>query len=128
MNRFRKAWLALTDALEPEIREVVTEVEKPVETTVYLYGSLEEVSLYVVKRRTGEMRSRSTPGYRYTETHVEPVYETLYYATCEQAHSENPGEYVATAKVWRIGKDYVRSNKVEPIKLQPKPKVAKGRK
>jgi hypothetical protein len=107
MNRLKQAWLALCGKLEPEVREVVKEVT--------LLGTPEQVTLYEV------IKSRDMMGYTIETTMAR-------FLACEQAHAEYPGQVVRAKPYYRIGDVYLTGLQVEPVYVQPKPKVAKGKK
>jgi len=52
--------------------------------------------------------------------------ETRYYATCEQAHAEHPGSNVTAIQAIRVDGDLM-VGKLTVVKVQPKQKVAKGK-
>jgi len=129
MNRFCKAWLALTGRLEPEVRvECSIPTVKTVVETEYVYGEPEEVEVFKAEDpRAGFFRGAIVIGESF-ETKA-ASWHGRYFASCEQAFAECPGARVNSVTIYRIdGKYFERFEKLKPIKLQPKPKVAKGRK
>lgn len=109
MTRLKQAWLALCGKLEPEVREVKVEIP----TTIL--GTPEEVVLYEVV-----IPRRGSYGITYEVAECR-------YLTCEQAHAEHPGSRVVQKSYWRIGDVYLRGLQVERVEVQPKPKIAKGK-
>lgn len=122
MNRVRKAWLALMGRLEPEVREVKVEVVREV------YGEAQEAEVYraVDPRQAMHMRAYAFGGIPFQSDIAE--WNGRYFATCEQAFKECPGAEVVSEKVWRIGGRLYKGPTLAHIKVQPKPKRAKGRK
>jgi hypothetical protein len=114
MNRFSKAWLALTDRLEPEV--ILTER--------FFLTPPHMVDLYAVS-------VPDTTSENYGCYNGEVLWERYldqYYATCEQAHASAGGSVVRVTKAIRVGDTYLVARDLKEVKLQPKPKVAKGRK
>lgn len=111
MNRIKQAWRALCGTLEPEVfvREVEREIEKPV------FGDLHRVRLYCARD--------NHYGYR---IHPYPEWHGNLYLSCEQAHNECPGADVTVVDAVQVGGVYVETGRT--LKVQPKPKVSKGRK
>jgi hypothetical protein len=105
MTRLKKAWLALCGELEP--REVFSDcvVVKAYRITDWNY-------------HFGGGMVRSYPGAR------------RYYETCTQAYATEPGRRVDEVNVLKAGGQlFVLSDKawMREIQLQPKPKIAKGK-
>lgn len=107
----KNAWRGLVGNL-PTI-----EVEKVVEREAIVYGDAAPVTLY------GASEYVYDGTYFYGRRKL-----TKYYATCEQAHAENPGREVATISAYRLGSLYILSRGTTEIEVVPKPKVTKGRK
>jgi len=111
---FRKAWLALTDRLEP----VVVVKEK------HILGSPQLVDLYAVT-------VPDTNGEKYVQMDGHVLWQRWqdhYYTTCEQAHASADGKPVRVVRAILVGDSYLRADELKEITIQPKPKVAKGRK
>jgi hypothetical protein len=106
MNRLKKAWLALTDRLEPEIvrEQVVERVEVPV------FGEPMLASVYRAYD-IGPFRIQKPLGI---------------YFTCEQAHSEHPSALVSKVDAIRVGRRYFWIGNIKEIEVAPKPKRPKG--
>ena len=49
-----------------------------------------------------------------------------YYHSCAQAFAEHPKADVDAVELWKVGDAYVKSLEVAEVKVQPKPKRAKG--
>jgi hypothetical protein len=102
MNRLKQAWLALCGKLEP----VRVEVPVPV------IGPAHLAPIYCATTHNG------LGGKGYT-----------FYLTCEQAHLGHPGCEVSKTEAIKIGDRYFGGRRgLGEIKVQPKPKVAKGKK
>ena len=102
-----------------EVKTVTERVEVPV------VGDAMVTPLYMVDVPTGKMiKALSNYGHGIVERE-----ETVpkYYATCEQAHASHPGLKVTQANTIRIGRQYFLVNSLSDIKVEPKPKVAKGK-
>lgn len=111
MNRFHKAWLALTGRLEPEVRVVCTTlVGEPHMATLYCVQLPDKDAGYVSGYH-GEIWLKRKP---------------TYYTTCAQAHAEHPDECVSAVKAIKVGGDYVIASSLQQINVQPKPKRPKG--
>lgn len=111
MNRFHKAWLALTGRLEPEVREV----------EVAVFGEPHLAELYVVNvPDEGGDYIESMDGRRWYKSNI-----PTYYTTCEQAHSSHPGLSVSEVRAVRIGQHYFIGS-LMAVNPQPKPKRPKG--
>jgi hypothetical protein len=108
MNRLKQAWLALCG--KPEVREVVREVIREVP----VFGEPGAIVLY-----------RVTTKLWYEGYTTKCEYE--YFATCEQAHATHPDTSVVNVKALRIGSECWVAEKLQAITVQPKPKVAKGK-
>jgi hypothetical protein len=109
MTRLKQAWLALCGKLEPEVREVEVVREQ------MILGTPEEVTLYEVIKREHRVYSCG--------------YDSVIarYLTCEQAHAEHPSRIVQAKRYWRIGSTYLSGLRVEHVTVEPKPKIAKGK-
>lgn len=105
MTRLKQAWLALCGKLEPEVREVVREVEVPV------IGSAQKATLYVNSREPYAFYLGAD--------------DRTYYLTCQQAHEANPGG-VHKVDALLIGGDYYISGRLQKVDVS-KPKRAKGK-
>jgi hypothetical protein len=105
MSRFKKAWLALTGRLEPEVREIVR--------TVPVLGDASIATLYQVMRH-----NQNVDG--------EWITESDFYTTCEQAHAAHPNSAVFKTKGIRVGKEYWVAEKLKQAHVTPKPKRPKG--
>jgi hypothetical protein len=104
MNRLKKAWLALTDRLEPE---VVTR------TTIYL----PEPAMWRNYFRAAT----------YEQGWMEPP-TIEYFHTCEQAHQARPGASVTVVLGFEVeGRTFIAPGELKPIEVEPKPKRLKGR-
>lgn len=104
-----------------EVKTVTERVEVPV------VGAAMVTPLYVVEHDSGETKTE-TVSYAYGSFEREvPVLAYKYYATCEQAHASHPGLNVTQANTIRIGRQYFLVNSLSDIKVEPKPKVAKGK-
>lgn len=119
MNRISYALRVLLHGI-PELpqAEVTREVEVPI------MGSAEPASVYSVQVKTGKKVEHN---YGYS-SYLSDEYKTVYYATCEQAHAEHPDKAVTAVSVWRIGRSHVTDVRLTEIKVEPKPKRAKGAK
>jgi hypothetical protein len=141
MNRFCKALKALFG--EPEVVisqnfgfEPELEVPKPpapvkevrvIEREILL-GDPKKATLYMASVDTGERRTGSEYiGYRTSCTYSRAVMKQVFYTTCEQAHAAHPGSEVTAVELWRIGDKYITDLKVKEVTVEPKPKVAKGK-
>jgi hypothetical protein len=56
-----------------------------------------------------------------------PAWEGQYFHTCEQAFAAHPGAKVTSVSGWKVGDEFVTGLEVRPLTVQPKPKVAKGK-
>ena len=111
MNRFRNAWLALAGRLEPQTVERV------------VIGDASTTDLYAVWVPDKNGDSIRTMG----GSIIFRDGEYRYYPTCEQAHKAHPEQAVSTRRAVIIGGQHF-VGEFNAVKVQPKPKVAKGRK
>ena len=105
MGRFNDVWYVFWNGVPADQPPVEVIKEIPV------IGNALVVTLYEAKN----------PRY---STSVSPWIGNKY-LTCEQAHSECPGAEVSTLQAIAIADKYFRT--YECVKVQPKPKKAKGR-
>jgi hypothetical protein len=130
MTRLKQAWLALCGKLPLELREIeivreVTvekEAERIVEREVFVHGEAVEVDLYEARDPVLRL-AMTTMSYGYTPA----IWHGKIYASCDQAFAECHGAEVVSRKVWRIGSRYFESPKLVRLSVQPKPKIAKGK-
>ena len=103
-NRLKQAWLALCGKLEREVR--------------YVPNPAEWRNFY----RAAWVRSRAGKSGVIRDTVEE------YFHTCEQAHATHPGIAITTVIGFEIdGRTFIAPGAVTPIEVEPKPKVAKGK-
>jgi len=119
MNRLKKAWLALTDRLEPEVR-----VEKVVEQQD-VYGDAIKVTLFRADDPRKELWDRAV-AFAVPVDYEPAAWHGSHFATCAQAFAECPGANVVEVNVWRVGDAYYQTPRLSRIKVQPKPKRPKG--
>lgn len=156
MNRFRKAWLALTDQLQPE---VVTK-ETILTRAVFVPAGDGVVTVYVAQSKSyqrgseaywrermewirrkseyevgQELRHSPYNTYRYSphpgeepKEPVAPEWSGRAYLTCAQAFAEigEDADLTPHKAIVANGKAYLLTNMAER-ELAPKPKVAKGK-
>jgi len=148
MNRFRKAWLALTDRLEPEVREKRVIVERLIPTgdniaLVYearsrkYLSDLEHHKFLMGMHRSSEshrLMMRAMGGDR-EPPKPEPVeperpeWHGRLYRTCPEVFAAHGEDAEASAvKAMIVGNKAYTMAWLSEHDLQPKPKVAKGRK
>ena len=109
-------WFTKKKEVAPAVR--VERVEVPV------VGDAMITTLYSVYRRTGRQKREVSPSGDWYDA---PEYKHKYYATCEQAHEANPDHSVARVNAVRVGRAYFLVENTKGIKVEPRPKVAKGK-
>lgn len=115
MTRLKQAWLALCGKLEPVVKEV------PVPFDQYVYGAAEEVEIYVAEDPKARIRAYCLGPIKLADWHGRG------FLTCSQALAECQGANVSAVKLWKIAGNYYNSPNLRAITVQPKPKVAKGK-
>ena len=123
MNRFRKAWLALTGRLEPEVREV----EKQVDVLVPVSDSIVTVYQATSKEHDRALHSHLR-AYMLVPFPKPPSWHGKLYWTCADAFAVGGADAnVAGVSAFIGGNKAFLLGKLTATDMPAKPKRAKGR-